>query len=151
MWWKLTGCRRQTMNPPSFMASLADDTPPNLVHIVICEAATVCIFLWPGSGTHGISTHHTKHAYAIAQRHAGDKTCRQSMETENGSYSVEDEQHFWTQLHDLVTTKCDSHEAIDDVLRSYLGFTSTFQRTKPSFSLARAMADRSRRLPILRL
>jgi len=54
------------------------------------------------------------------------------METENGSYSVEDEQHFWTQLHDLIRTKCDTHEAIDDVLRSYLGFTSTFQRMQAS-------------------
>ncbi|KAF2459596.1 hypothetical protein BDY21DRAFT_317723 [Lineolata rhizophorae] len=43
------------------------------------------------------------------------------------SYSLENEQQFWDELEDIVTKKCDSHEVIDNALRTYLHFTTNFR------------------------
>ncbi|KAF2717848.1 hypothetical protein K431DRAFT_322853 [Polychaeton citri CBS 116435] len=39
-----------------------------------------------------------------------------------------DEQQFWTELREIVTTKCTTHEAIDDTLRSFVGFATRYKQ-----------------------
>ncbi|KAI9676920.1 MAG: hypothetical protein M1817_006759 [Caeruleum heppii] len=43
------------------------------------------------------------------------------------SYSLDDEQQFWDELDDIVSQRCETHELIDNALRSYLQFTSNFR------------------------
>ncbi|KAL2356178.1 hypothetical protein BJ546DRAFT_592987 [Cryomyces antarcticus] len=43
------------------------------------------------------------------------------------SYSLENEQQFWDELDDITRAHCDTHEAIDNTLRSYLSFTANFK------------------------
>lgn len=69
------------------------------------------------------------------------------MDAESG-YEVQNEEHFWhgmafappretgahsadcsVELFKIVNADCDNHEDIDDVLRSYLAFTTQFKRT----------------------
>ncbi|RFU31995.1 hypothetical protein B7463_g4361, partial [Scytalidium lignicola] len=49
------------------------------------------------------------------------------MEQFEVSYSLDNEQQFWDELEDIVSTKCTSHELIDNTLRSYLHFTTHFK------------------------
>ncbi|GME51107.1 Antiviral protein [Neofusicoccum parvum] len=42
------------------------------------------------------------------------------------SYSLDNADQFWEELDDIVSARCDSHEAIDNTLRSYLSFASNF-------------------------
>jgi len=46
------------------------------------------------------------------------------MDTEDG-LAVENEDQFWTELQQISSTKCETHEAIDDVLRSYLHISAS--------------------------
>jgi len=39
--------------------------------------------------------------------------------------AVESEEQFWIKLQEISSTECDSHEAIDDVLRSYLDISAS--------------------------
>lgn len=48
------------------------------------------------------------------------------METDV-SYSLENAQQFWDELHDICAARCDNHEHIDNTLRSYLAFAATFR------------------------
>ncbi|KAI4153936.1 MAG: hypothetical protein LQ340_001991 [Diploschistes diacapsis] len=43
------------------------------------------------------------------------------------SYSLDNEQQFWDEIDDIVSTKCQTHELIDNALRSYLHFTTTYK------------------------
>ncbi|KAL6709546.1 pre-rRNA processing [Coniothyrium glycines] len=43
------------------------------------------------------------------------------------SYSLENEQQFWDELDDIVSAHCQSHEAIDNSLRSYLNVTTNYR------------------------
>ncbi|KAF2400029.1 hypothetical protein EJ06DRAFT_530795 [Trichodelitschia bisporula] len=43
------------------------------------------------------------------------------------SYNLENAQQFWTELDDILSVKCDTHELIDNVLRSFLAFTTRFK------------------------
>ncbi|KAG8529283.1 uncharacterized protein KY384_005918 [Bacidia gigantensis] len=43
------------------------------------------------------------------------------------SYSLENEQQFWDELDDILSVQCEEHELIDNVLRSYLTFTTNFK------------------------
>lgn len=60
------------------------------------------------------------------------------------SYSLENEQQFWdgepapprwhlaaanrdSELDDIVSTRCQEHEAIDNALRSYLNVTTSYK------------------------
>ncbi|KAK4542410.1 hypothetical protein LTR36_006867 [Oleoguttula mirabilis] len=44
------------------------------------------------------------------------------------SYSLESEQQFWQELENIVSGPSDSHELIDNALRSYLTLTATFKQ-----------------------
>ncbi|KAF2768530.1 hypothetical protein EJ03DRAFT_117361 [Teratosphaeria nubilosa] len=44
------------------------------------------------------------------------------------SYSLENETQFWSGLEDIISAPSDSHELIDDTLRSFLAFTTKFKR-----------------------
>jgi hypothetical protein len=48
---------------------------------------------------------------------------RRGMES-GASYSLDHEGQFWEELDNLLATQCDSHAAIDNVLRLYLGLTT---------------------------
>ncbi|KAL9625082.1 MAG: hypothetical protein Q9160_000811 [Pyrenula sp. 1 TL-2023] len=41
------------------------------------------------------------------------------------SYSFENEQQFWLELDDLLSAPCETHESIDNTLRSYLNLTTS--------------------------
>ncbi|OCK99682.1 uncharacterized protein K441DRAFT_157431 [Cenococcum geophilum 1.58] len=43
------------------------------------------------------------------------------------SYSLDNEQQFWDELDDIVSASCQTHELIDNALRSYLSFTTKFK------------------------
>ncbi|KAF1920674.1 hypothetical protein BDU57DRAFT_21835 [Ampelomyces quisqualis] len=43
------------------------------------------------------------------------------------SYSLENEQQFWDELDDIVTTRCQEHEIIDNSLRSFLNVTTNYK------------------------
>jgi hypothetical protein len=43
------------------------------------------------------------------------------------SYSLDNEQQFWDELDDIVSTQCATHELIDNSLRAYLAFTTKFR------------------------
>ncbi|RDW67893.1 hypothetical protein BP6252_09289 [Coleophoma cylindrospora] len=49
------------------------------------------------------------------------------MEEFEVSYSLDNEEQFWEELHDIVSTKCPTHQLIDNTLRSYLHFTTNFK------------------------
>jgi len=49
------------------------------------------------------------------------------MDEDDVAYQVEDAAQFWAGLDKIVASPCDTHEAIDDALRSYLAFTTTFK------------------------
>ncbi|KAH8592242.1 hypothetical protein B0O99DRAFT_597291 [Bisporella sp. PMI_857] len=42
-------------------------------------------------------------------------------------YDLENEEQFWSELDDIVSANCPSHELIDNALRSYLHFTTKFR------------------------
>ncbi|SMQ55007.1 unnamed protein product [Zymoseptoria tritici ST99CH_1A5] len=44
------------------------------------------------------------------------------------SYTVENEQQFWAELDDIVAAPHETHELIDNALRLFLGFTTTFKQ-----------------------
>ncbi|KAL5113929.1 hypothetical protein ACEQ8H_008178 [Pleosporales sp. CAS-2024a] len=43
------------------------------------------------------------------------------------SYSLENEQQFWDELDDIVSTRCQDHEIIDNSLRSFLNVTTEYK------------------------
>ncbi|MCJ1256324.1 hypothetical protein MMC24_004145 [Lignoscripta atroalba] len=43
------------------------------------------------------------------------------------SYSLDNEQQFWDELDEILSTHCQSHALIDNALRSYLSFTTDFK------------------------
>ncbi|KAK0516881.1 hypothetical protein JMJ35_000036 [Cladonia borealis] len=43
------------------------------------------------------------------------------------SYTLDNEQQFWDELDDIVSAQCQSHELIDNTLRSYLTFTTNYK------------------------
>lgn len=43
------------------------------------------------------------------------------------SYSLENEQQFWDELDDIVSTRCEEHEIIDNSLRSFLNVTTNYK------------------------
>ncbi|KAL8797546.1 MAG: hypothetical protein Q9195_000363 [Heterodermia aff. obscurata] len=43
------------------------------------------------------------------------------------SYTLENEQQFWDELDDIVSAHCETHELIDNTLRSYLHFTTNYK------------------------
>ncbi|KAJ9620904.1 pre-rRNA processing [Taxawa tesnikishii (nom. ined.)] len=43
------------------------------------------------------------------------------------SYSLENEQQFWDELQDIVSVPCETHELIDNALRTFLSFTTAFK------------------------
>ncbi|KAH8661364.1 hypothetical protein BGZ60DRAFT_412961 [Tricladium varicosporioides] len=46
---------------------------------------------------------------------------------EEFEYTLDNEQQFWDELDDIVSAKCESHQLIDNALRSYLHFTTNFK------------------------
>ncbi|KAH7063705.1 hypothetical protein B0J12DRAFT_643800 [Macrophomina phaseolina] len=42
------------------------------------------------------------------------------------SYSLDNADQFWEELDDILSARCDSHEAIDNTLRRYLSFAANF-------------------------
>ncbi|KAI9052513.1 hypothetical protein LZ554_003857 [Drepanopeziza brunnea f. sp. 'monogermtubi'] len=46
---------------------------------------------------------------------------------EEFEYSLENEQQFWDEIEDIVSAKCESHQLIDNALRSFLHFTAKFK------------------------
>jgi hypothetical protein len=49
------------------------------------------------------------------------------MEEFEVHYSLEDEAQFWAELEDILSANCPSHHLIDNALRSYLHFTTTYR------------------------
>src|ERR1700710_712613 len=49
------------------------------------------------------------------------------MEEFEVHYSLEDEAQFWAELEDILSAKCPTHQLIDNALRSYLHFTTTYK------------------------
>ncbi|KAF7943271.1 hypothetical protein EAE96_011201 [Botrytis aclada] len=43
------------------------------------------------------------------------------------AYTLDNEQQFWDEIDDIVSSKCASHQLIDNALRSYLKFTTNFK------------------------
>ncbi|KAF2258532.1 hypothetical protein CC78DRAFT_478393 [Lojkania enalia] len=43
------------------------------------------------------------------------------------SYNLENEQQFWDELDDIVSTRCQEHEIIDNSLRAYLNVTTSYK------------------------
>ncbi|KAG7009038.1 cell surface mannoprotein [Physcia stellaris] len=43
------------------------------------------------------------------------------------SYTLENEQQFWDELDEIVSAHCETHELIDNALRSYLNFTTNYK------------------------
>ncbi|KAF1843926.1 uncharacterized protein K460DRAFT_316860 [Cucurbitaria berberidis CBS 394.84] len=43
------------------------------------------------------------------------------------SYNLENEQQFWDELDDIVSTRCQEHEIIDNSLRSFLNVTTSYK------------------------
>ncbi|KAL5377004.1 hypothetical protein DPSP01_010112 [Paraphaeosphaeria sporulosa] len=59
------------------------------------------------------------------------------------SYNLENEQQFWDELDDIVSTRCQphDHEIIDNALRSYLNVTTSYQTEylQTEYSLAKCV------------
>ncbi|KAL8973359.1 MAG: hypothetical protein Q9183_000052 [Haloplaca sp. 2 TL-2023] len=55
------------------------------------------------------------------------------------SYQLDDEQQFWDELDDIVSAQCPTHGLIDDALRSYLTFTTSYkgEYLKNDYDIAR--------------
>ncbi|KAF2177402.1 hypothetical protein K469DRAFT_677402 [Zopfia rhizophila CBS 207.26] len=55
------------------------------------------------------------------------------------SYNLENEQQFWDELDDIVSTRCHEHELIDNALRSYLNVTTSYKSEylQTDYSLAK--------------
>ncbi|KAI9743269.1 MAG: hypothetical protein M1818_003115 [Claussenomyces sp. TS43310] len=49
------------------------------------------------------------------------------MEEFDVSYALDNEQQFWDELDDIVSVSCQTHQLIDNALRSYLHFTTNFR------------------------
>ena len=49
------------------------------------------------------------------------------MEEFEVHYSLEDEAQFWAELEDILSAQCPSHQLIDNALRRYLHFTTTYK------------------------
>jgi len=49
------------------------------------------------------------------------------MEEFEVHYSLEDAAQFWAELEDILSANCSSHQLIDNALRSYLHFTTTYK------------------------
>ncbi|QDS71375.1 hypothetical protein FKW77_002657 [Venturia effusa] len=43
------------------------------------------------------------------------------------SYNLDSAEQFWLELEDILSAQCQSHESIDNALRSYLAFTTNFK------------------------
>ncbi|CAD6571718.1 MAG: hypothetical protein ASARMPREDX12_004663 [Alectoria sarmentosa] len=43
------------------------------------------------------------------------------------SYTLDNEQQFWDELEEIVSAQCQSHELIDNALRSYLTFVTSYK------------------------
>ncbi|ORY09738.1 hypothetical protein BCR34DRAFT_602601 [Clohesyomyces aquaticus] len=43
------------------------------------------------------------------------------------SYNLENEEQFWAELDDIVSTRCHEHELIDNALRSFLNVTTNYK------------------------
>ncbi|CAF9907485.1 hypothetical protein IMSHALPRED_005543 [Imshaugia aleurites] len=43
------------------------------------------------------------------------------------SYTLDNEQQFWDELEEIVSIQCQSHELIDNALRSYLNFVTNYK------------------------
>ncbi|KAL8928557.1 MAG: hypothetical protein Q9208_001791 [Pyrenodesmia sp. 3 TL-2023] len=43
------------------------------------------------------------------------------------SYQLDNEQQFWDELDDIVSAQCQTHGLIDDALRSYITFVTTYK------------------------
>ncbi|KAH7085305.1 hypothetical protein BKA63DRAFT_559942 [Paraphoma chrysanthemicola] len=43
------------------------------------------------------------------------------------SYNLDNEQQFWDELDDIVSTRCQEHEIIDNSLRSFLNVTTSYK------------------------
>lgn len=43
------------------------------------------------------------------------------------SYTLDNEQQFWDELEEIVSAPCQSHELIDNALRSYLNFVTNYK------------------------
>ncbi|KAF6219369.1 hypothetical protein HO133_005195 [Letharia lupina] len=43
------------------------------------------------------------------------------------SYTLDNEQQFWDELEEIVSAQCQSHELIDNALRSYLTFVTNYK------------------------
>ncbi|KAK1909970.1 hypothetical protein P3342_008142 [Pyrenophora teres f. teres] len=46
------------------------------------------------------------------------------------SYDLENEQQFWDELDDIVSTRCHQHDIIDNSLRSFLNVTTNYKCTR---------------------
>ncbi|KAI9868400.1 MAG: hypothetical protein M1813_005843 [Trichoglossum hirsutum] len=55
------------------------------------------------------------------------------------SYTLDDEQQFWDELDDIVSSHCQTQLLIDHALKSYLRFTSSYKREylKSEYDIAR--------------
>ncbi|CAN9094246.1 hypothetical protein CC77DRAFT_518045 [Alternaria alternata] len=57
------------------------------------------------------------------------------------SYDLENEQQFWDELDDIVSTRCHQHEIIDNSLRSFLNVTTNYRSEylQTDFSVAKCI------------
>lgn len=57
------------------------------------------------------------------------------------SYDLENEQQFWDELDDIVSTRCHEHEIIDNSLRSFLNVTTNYKSEylQTDFSVAKCI------------
>ena len=57
------------------------------------------------------------------------------------TWRLDNVQDFWEELDKIVTAPSDSHELIDDALRSYLAFAADFKRKSRPADGGRIPAD----------
>ncbi|KAL1800232.1 hypothetical protein ACET3X_000574 [Alternaria dauci] len=57
------------------------------------------------------------------------------------SYDLENEQQFWDELDDIVSTRCHQHDTIDNSLRSFLNVTTNYRSEylQTDFSVAKCI------------
>ncbi|PSN60330.1 hypothetical protein BS50DRAFT_604658 [Corynespora cassiicola Philippines] len=57
------------------------------------------------------------------------------------SYNLENEQQFWDEVDDIVSTRCQEHELIDNALRSYLNVTTSYKSEylQTDYSIAKCL------------
>lgn len=57
------------------------------------------------------------------------------------SYNLENEQQFWDELDDIVSTRCQEHELIDNALRSFLNVTTSYKTEylESEYSIAKCL------------